>query len=92
MKNLVRNSSRRLPIGKARGSLRLKLNKPGTGWKEWADEAMRRRLMSYSQSGNGDIMIHFVSGVQRLWSEVRSMSWSEIEKLACDDRLEQNAA
>jgi len=72
--------------------MKASLNKPGTGWKEWADEAMRRRLMSYSQSGNGDIMIHFVSGVQRLWSEVRSMSWSEIEKLACDDRLEQNAA
>jgi len=66
--------------------------KPGGGWKEWADEAIRRRLMSYSQSGNGDITIHFANGVQRLWSEVRSLSWSEIEKLASGDRLEQYAA
>jgi len=72
--------------------MKASLTKPGTGWKEWADEAIRRRLMSYSQSGNGDIMIHFANGVQRLWSEVRSLSWSEIENLASSDRLEQNAA
>ncbi len=59
----------------------------GGGWKEWADEAIRRRLMSYSQSWNGDILINFASGVQRLWSEVRSLSWIEIEKLVFDDRL-----
>lgn len=56
--------------------------KPGGGWKEWADEAKRRRLMEYSQSHNGDIMVHFVSGIQRLWSEVRSLSWIEIETIA----------
>lgn len=72
--------------------MKASLTKPGSGWKDWADEAIRRRLMSYSQSGNGDIMIHFTNGVQRLWSEVRSLSWSEIENLACGDRLEQNAA
>lgn len=68
------------------------LTKPGSGWREWADEALRRRLMSYSQSCNGDILIHLANGVQRLWSEIRSLSWSEIENLACSDRLERNAA
>jgi len=61
--------------------------KPGGGWKEWADEALRRRLMSYSHSWNSDILIHFASGVERLWSEVRSLSWSEVEKLVQGDRL-----
>jgi hypothetical protein len=65
--------------------------KPGGGWKEWADEALHRRLMSYSHSWNSDILIHFASGVQRLWSEVRSLSWSEIEKLVQGDRLGQYA-
>jgi hypothetical protein len=68
------------------------LTKPGSGWKEWADEALRRRLMSYSQSCNGDILIHLANGVQRLWSEIRSLSWSEIENLACSDCFDQNAA
>jgi len=78
------------------------LTKPGSGWREWADEALRRRLMSYSQSCNGDILIHLANGAQRLWSEIRSLSWSEIENIAsCDNdinslsrahRLEQNAA
>jgi hypothetical protein len=65
--------------------------KPGGGWKEWADEALRRRLMSASQSWNSDILIHFAGGVQRLWSEVRSLSWSEIENLVQGDRLGQYA-
>jgi hypothetical protein len=65
--------------------------KPGGGWKEWADEALRRRLMSYSHSWNSDILIHFASGVERLWSEVRSLSWSEIEKLVQGDDLGQYA-
>jgi DNA-binding MarR family transcriptional regulator len=65
--------------------------KPGGGWKEWADEALRRRLMSYSHSWNSDILIHFASGVERLWSEVRSLSWSEIENLVQGDRLGQYA-
>lgn len=68
------------------------LTKPGSGWREWADEAVRRRLMSYSQSCNGDILIHLTNGAQRLWSEIRSLSWSEIENLACSDCLNQNAA
>lgn len=78
------------------------LTKSGSGWREWADEALRRRLMSYSQSDNGDILIHLANGAQRLWSEIRSLSWSEIENIAsCDNdrnslsrahRLEQNAA
>jgi hypothetical protein len=72
--------------------MKASLTKPGSGWKDWADEAIRRRLMSYSQSGNGDILIHFTNGVQRLWTEVRTLSWSEIENIACGDRLEQNAA
>ncbi|WNN92105.1 helix-turn-helix domain-containing protein [Gloeocapsopsis dulcis] len=66
--------------------------RPGGGWKEWADEATRRRLMSYSHSSNGDIAIYFVNGVQRLWSEVRSLSWSEIEAIAQTIYLESNAA
>ena len=56
--------------------------KPGCGWKEWADEAVRRRLMQYSDSHNGDIMVHFIGGGQGLWSQLRSLSWSEVELLA----------
>jgi len=52
------------------------------GWKEWADEATKRRLMQYSESYNGDIMVHFVSGGQELWSQLRSLSWSEVEVIA----------
>jgi hypothetical protein len=63
--------------------------KPGGGWKEWADEALRRRLMSYSYSWNSDILIHFANGVERLWSEVRSLPWFEVEKLVQGDRLGQ---
>jgi len=63
------------------------VTKPGGGWKEWADEATHRRLMSYSQSKNGDIAIYFNNGVQRLWSEVRSLSWSEIEQIASEQLL-----
>ena len=50
------------------------------GWKEWADEATKRRLMQYSQSHNGDIMVHFVGGGQGLWSRLRGLSWSEVER------------
>lgn len=49
------------------------------GWKEWANEATKRRLMEYSESQNGDIRVHFVGGASRLWSEVRGLSWSELE-------------
>lgn len=58
------------------------LTKPGCGWKEWADEAIKRRLMQYSQSHDGDILVHFVGGVSKLWSQLRSLPWSEIELIA----------
>lgn len=50
------------------------------GWGEWANEATKRRLMEYSESQNGDIRVHFVGGASRLWSEVRSLTWLELEK------------
>ena len=52
------------------------------GWKEWADEAIKRRLMQYSHSQDGDIMVHFVGGGQMLWRRLRGLSWSEIELIA----------
>lgn len=52
------------------------------GWKEWADEAIKRRLMQYSHSQEGDIMVHFVGGGQALWSQLRALSWSEVELIA----------
>ncbi|KJH69500.1 hypothetical protein [Aliterella atlantica] len=52
------------------------------GWKEWADEATKRRLMEYSRSHDGDIMVHLVGGTQGLWSQLRSLSWAEIECIA----------
>ncbi len=58
------------------------LTKPGCGWKEWADEAVKRRLMEYSQSYNDDILVHFVGGISKLWSQLRSLSWSEVELIA----------
>ena len=61
---------------------KLSLTKPGCGWKEWADEAIKRRLMQYSHSQDGDIMVHFVGGDQALWSRLRSLPWSEVEVIA----------
>lgn len=52
------------------------------GWKEWADEATKRRLMEYSHSQDGDIMVHLVGGVSRLWSHLRGLEWSEVELIA----------
>ncbi len=52
------------------------------GWKEWADEAIKRRLILYSHSQYGDIMVHFVGGGQELWSRLRSLSWAEVEGIA----------
>ncbi len=52
------------------------------GWKEWADEAVKRRLMQYSYSQDGDIIVHFVSGTQGLWSQLRGLSWAEVERVA----------
>ncbi len=52
------------------------------GWKEWADEATKRRLMEYSHSQDGDIVVHLVGGVSKLWSQLRGLSWSEVEVVA----------
>lgn len=61
------------------------VTKPGCGWKEWADEAVKRRLMEYSQSHDGDIMVHLVGGVSRLWSQLRSSPWSDVERVAAGE-------
>jgi hypothetical protein len=66
--------------------------KPGGGWREWADEAIRRGWMLYSQAWNGDILIHFVNGVQQLWSQLHSLSWSDIEQLAFGKHIAPIAA
>jgi hypothetical protein len=58
------------------------LTKPGCGWKEWANEAIKRQLMQYSHSHNGDIMVHFIGGGQGLWSQLRDLLWSEVERVA----------
>lgn len=58
------------------------------GWKEWADEAVKRRLMQYSHSQDGDIMGHFVGGGQGLWSQLRSLSWAEVEAIASEEEVE----
>ena len=55
--------------------------KPGGGWGDWANEALKRQLMQYSQSHEGDIMVYFVGGIQKLWSEVRHLDWAEIEAM-----------
>lgn len=57
------------------------------GWKEWADEAIRRQLMEYSSSHQGDILVHLVGGVSRLWSQLRCLSWSEIEIITTGEML-----
>ena len=57
------------------------------GWKEWADEATKRRLMEYSQSQGGDILVHLVGGTSRLWSQLRDLSWSEVELVAKGEML-----
>jgi len=57
------------------------------GWKEWADEAFRRQLMEYSTSEQGDILVHLVGGVSRLWSQLRGLSWSEIERFTKGEML-----
>ena len=58
---------------------KLSLIRPGCGWKEWADEATKRRLVQYSHSQDGDIMVHFIDGTQELWSQLRSLSCLEVE-------------
>ena len=71
-----------LLIHAAKSGQKPSLTKPGCGWKEWADEAIKRRLMQYSHSQDGDIMVHFVSGTQGLWSRLRGLSWVEVERFA----------
>jgi hypothetical protein len=58
--------------------------KPGGGWGEWANEALKRQLMRFSCSHEGDIMVYFVGGIQKLWSEVRHLDWAEIEAMVAD--------
>lgn len=55
------------------------------GWKEWADEAVKRRLMEYSKAHEGDILVHLVGGVSKLWSQLRSLSWSEVEQITKEE-------
>lgn len=40
------------------------------GWNEWADEAVKRRLMEYSHSHGGNSMVHLAGGGQGLWSQL----------------------
>lgn len=47
-----------------------------------ADVATLRRLMEYSQSCEEDILVHLIGGVSRLWSQLRDLSWAEVERVA----------
>ena len=38
--------------------------------------------MQYSHSQDGDITVHFVAGGQGLWSQLRGLSWAEVELVA----------
>ena len=66
--------------------------KPGGGWGEWASEALKRRLMQFSCSHEGDIMVYFANGIQKLWSEVKHLNWSEIEAMVADSSNEPCSA
>ena len=66
--------------------------KPGGGWGDWANEALKRRLMRFSQSHDGDIMVYFVGGIQKLWSEVRHLDWAEIEEMVAISSSEPRSA
>ncbi len=66
--------------------------KPGGGWGEWANEAIKRRLMQFSCSHDGDIMVYFVGGMQKLWSEVRHLDWAEIEDMVAISNHEPRSA
>ncbi len=43
--------------------------------------------MQYSHSQGGDIMVHFIGGSQGLWSQLRSLSWSVVERVARGENL-----
>ncbi len=62
--------------------------KPGGGWGDWANEALKRQLMQFSCSHEGDIMVYFVGGIQKLWSEVKHLDWVEIEAMVADSSNE----
>ena len=62
--------------------------KPGGGWGDWANEALKRQLMQFSCSHEGDIMVYFANGIQKLWSEVRHLDWAEIEAMVIDSNHE----
>ena len=63
---------------------KLSSNQPGSEWGNWANEAERRNLLLYSQLCNEDILITFKNGVELLWSEIKSVSWPELEALVLD--------
>ncbi len=73
-------------ISALRKGLKPSLTAPGGGWGDWAREATKRQLMEYSNGHEGDIMVHFFGGVQKLWSEVRSLEWSELEAIVAAPR------
>ncbi len=58
--------------------------KPGGEWGDWANEALKRQLMQFSCSHEGDIMVYFVGGIQKLWSEVKHLNWVELEAMVAD--------
>ncbi len=62
--------------------------KPGGGWGDWASEALKRQLMQFSCSHEGDIMVYFANGIQKLWSEVRHLDWVELEAMVADSSNE----
>ena len=62
--------------------------KPGGGWGDWASEAMKRQLMQFSCSHEGDIMVYFANGIQKLWSEVKHLDWVELEAMVANSSNE----
>ena len=66
--------------------------KPGGGWGDWANEALKRQVMQFSCSHEGDIMVYFVGGIQKLWSEVKHLDWAEIEAMVADSSNEPCSA
>ncbi|PSB27687.1 helix-turn-helix domain-containing protein [Chlorogloea sp. CCALA 695] len=66
--------------------------KPGGGWGDWASEAMKRQLMQFSCSHEGDIMVYFANGIQKLWSEVKHLDWAELEAMVADSSNEACSA
>ncbi|MGL4620001.1 MAG: hypothetical protein ACRCZS_13220 [Chroococcidiopsis sp.] len=49
-----------------------------TGWAEWANKALARKLMLYSTSEGADIRVHLTNGRSRLWSEIKSLPMEDL--------------